>query len=721
MKIIFNILSFFILISCFSEISGQNCQGGNYQKTLNVNNINTLFNTKGNLWWNDSGPRYEFPSGSGKHLLFNGSIWMGGRGEDGTLRLAAQDYGLASNDFDFYPGPIDPQTGTTSDLNCFRWDKIFEASAQDNFIFSLDYSDNGQIDNPIPLSISGWPARGNPLFEGVHGFALPDQPLAPFVDQDGDGIYEPMEGDYPKIKGTTAVWWVYNDIGGNHNQTNGNPLTMEIQVMVYAFGGGNELIKNSTFYEYKLIYYGNEPILDYYTTLWIDPDVGCPNNDFIGCVPEKNLGYAYNGTVFDQDCNFGNSLGYESDIPVVGIKVLKNTTTPDGMMSGFTYYFNNVGFPTPVPGTTDPGEAPEYYNYMQGFWLDGTPQSQGGNGYSTNNAPAYPFAFDNSPINGTPWTECSADIPDGDRRFLMNFGPTTLNPGQIQELNFAAVVQTDAIYPCPEVDGLIEDTDFISEFNSALTEFDSGQNPISPFALFNTQTLNDDEILFTDASFFSPTEWVWDFGDGTTSNSRDIGHTYLSPGTYTVCLTASNSIGTDTYCEDITLDFQAPPIADFNFTIIGLLVGFENLTVNDPDSQLWDFGDGSTATSFNVTHSFPSPAIYEVCLTSTNSLGEDSLCKEVNLLPTSTDDLNALSYTLHPNPVEDYLYLNFTETILPDLEIRVFNASGIRLNPPIQKIGSQFEILVEELPTGLYFFELIGNGKNRGSGKFIVN
>ena len=145
------------------------------------------------------------------------------------------------------------------------------------------------------------------------------------------------------------------------------------------------------------------------------------------------------------------------------------------------------------------------------------------------------------------------------------------------------------------------------------------------------------------------------------------------------------------------------------------------MTVNDPTSQLWNFGDGTTATSFSTTHTFPAPGIYQVCLTSTNSLGEDTACKEVNLLPTSTDDLNALSYTLHPNPAQEYLYLNFTETISPELEIRFFNVLGKLMNPPLHKSGSQFEISVEEFSSGLYFFELIENGKNKGSGKFMVN
>ena len=39
--------------------------------------------------------------------------------------------------------------------------------------------------------------------------------LAPFVDQKGDGIYDPTEGDYPDIEGDQAIWWVMNDVGGD--------------------------------------------------------------------------------------------------------------------------------------------------------------------------------------------------------------------------------------------------------------------------------------------------------------------------------------------------------------------------------------------------------------------------------------------------------------------------------------------------------------------------
>lgn len=47
----------------------------------------------------------------------------------------------------------------------------------------------------------------------------------------------------------------------------------------------------------------------------------------------------------------------------------------------------------------------------------------------------------------------------------------------------------------------------------------------------------------------------WDFGDGNTSTDNPSAiHTYSTPGTYPVCLTAFNQAGADTFCQDVTVD-----------------------------------------------------------------------------------------------------------------------------------------------------------------------
>jgi len=72
-------------------------------------------------------------------------------------------------------------------------------------------------------------------------------------------------------------------------------------------------------------------------------------------------------------------------------------------------------------------------------------------------------------------------------------------------------------------------------------------------------------VQFTDTSTGSPSSWLWDFGDGTTSDLRNPSHAYTAPGTYSVTLTAGNAIGSDsvTQLDLINVD-PTPPIVTFN-------------------------------------------------------------------------------------------------------------------------------------------------------------
>lgn len=48
--------------------------------------------------------------------------------------------------------------------------------------------------------------------------------------------------------------------------------------------------------------------------------------------------------------------------------------------------------------------------------------------------------------------------------------------------------------------------------------------------------------------------FLWDFGDGTTSNSENPGHTYSQLGTYVVCLMAFGPCGNDTICDTLLFE-----------------------------------------------------------------------------------------------------------------------------------------------------------------------
>jgi PKD repeat protein len=53
-------------------------------------------------------------------------------------------------------------------------------------------------------------------------------------------------------------------------------------------------------------------------------------------------------------------------------------------------------------------------------------------------------------------------------------------------------------------------------------------------------------VLFTDRSTGSISNWSWDFGDGTSSFSRNPSHVYSKPGTYSISLTVSATGVSDT-------------------------------------------------------------------------------------------------------------------------------------------------------------------------------
>ena len=66
-------------------------------------------------------------------------------------------------------------------------------------------------------------------------------------------------------------------------------------------------------------------------------------------------------------------------------------------------------------------------------------------------------------------------------------------------------------------------------------------------------------VDFQDLSQGNPTSWLWTFGDGNTSTAQNPTHVYVSPGTYTVSLTATNAAGSDTITLPGYINATLPP------------------------------------------------------------------------------------------------------------------------------------------------------------------
>ena len=83
--------------------------------------------------------------------------------------------------------------------------------------------------------------------------------------------------------------------------------------------------------------------------------------------------------------------------------------------------------------------------------------------------------------------------------------------------------------------------------------------PTADFACVDTSS-TPGLVNFEDLSQNTPEEWLWDFGDGTTSTEQHPEHIYSEDLMVQVCLTVTNSGGSDQFCKtiDVNVGTQTP-------------------------------------------------------------------------------------------------------------------------------------------------------------------
>lgn len=347
--------------------------------TLAVNNIRTLLNSNGWLFISSSSEGlFEIPIGSGLNSNFLSNIWLGAMDQNNTFHLAAT--------FDYLPGPVDVDYNSAEYDSLYR--RLWKVNKADVDYHIANWSIIGYI---VPNSISDWPD------------------IAEYKDYNSNGEYDPVNGDYPIIRGDQAILAIINDDNNNAFGTaNRNKLNSEIHLLMYAFSSSDSALNNAIFCNYKI---KNKSVNDYhnvYLGVYDDVDIGDAFDDFIGTDTMKNSYYIFNGDNFDAD--------YGISIPAQGVTFLNTKMTS-------TTNFSNVSGPT-----SDPYYPDEYYNILTGNWKDGTPHTYGGNGYGGTSQIHYVFTGNPSIPSG--WTEYDVGNTPGDRRGVGIVGPFDLDSGQ---------------------------------------------------------------------------------------------------------------------------------------------------------------------------------------------------------------------------------------------------------------------------------------------------
>lgn len=448
----------------FAQLPETACDNPTAQADLDVNGVRARITNGGDLWWDGQDGRYEVtadansPNVNPVSAIFAGGFWLGSLDPAGGIRVAAQQYDRNWGRFDYYPGPL-RQDGATDRTDCSEWDRLFPVYQREVREFLTAF--NAQVPltiGDVPANIAGWPATGNPYFEGIYGFELPETPqgMAPFWDEDLDGLYDPLNGDYPLFCGDQAIWCVFNDAGNVHRASNTpNNVQAEIHLLAYAFASDDSILHRTTFYDYKIINRGQEDLIDLYAGHWVDSDLGCFTDDQMGSSPEHNLYYIYNRNGIDTEpCDLGIA-SYGNTAPVnifqvVSSRYKEGMTAADPLMRSVANIYLDQLIVAP-PEISSPIIAEEYYNLLLGKWSGGVPITRGGIGFNTDGAVTR-FAFDGGEHNGAPWRYCTESVPFGDVHQTYATGPFYLQPGAVGDFTLAVTTIFGVDFPdgtCP--------------------------------------------------------------------------------------------------------------------------------------------------------------------------------------------------------------------------------------------------------------------------------
>lgn len=141
--------------------------------------------------------------------------------------------------------------------------------------------------------------------------------------------------------------------------------------------------------------------------------------------------------------------------------------------------------------------------------------------------------------------------------------------------------------------------------------------------------LNTEIVFIPSNQALTISDYFWDFGDGNTSTDVVARHSYISEGSYTVCLTVSDIRGcTNMTCKTDYISI-AEPVASFTGSPLleecpPLISDFVNTSINAVKYE-WDFGDDSGISNVDQpSHIYSEPGIFDVTLIAIRS----ATCKD---------------------------------------------------------------------------------------------
>jgi PKD repeat protein len=217
----------------------------------------------------------------------------------------------------------------------------------------------------------------------------------------------------------------------------------------------------------------------------------------------------------------------------------------------------------------------------------------------------------------------------------------------------------------------------------------TSSKPTANFSAVPLNTCAFQEVHFTDLST-GATYWEWHFGDGTKSNDQNAVHKYTDTGSFTVGLIVHNGGCADSVTMRNYI-YISPPVAAFATSVDCNDKMFRSFTDKSIGAGTWNwnFGDGTSSTAQNPTHTYAKNGIYNITLMVSNGSCADTITRAV----AAVDENPQFTTTaLHSNFCESDT-IKFTATNYDTSYITNFywdfddgdNASGATENTTLHK------------------------------------
>lgn len=459
---------------------------------FHTNHVSRSFNNSEQL---SAGFEFE-QNGLSRSLIFTSVSTFAGTGINGSLLGNSGNYVPTQT-----TGPYSPILYNHEVMDKYNRGYYVTRDMIESHLFEISTGNPAYV---IPFGIREWPAHGDVLLGQAAN-------LADFIDQNGNGMYEPELGDYPKIYGDQCLLNMYHQ----HPATP-NSASIETHQYYFTFDcDTSEVVENTVFIRTHNFSRG-QVLSDVYEGDYVDFDLGNFSDDYIGTNVALGMIYAYNGDFYDET-NAGN-YGFQDTIPAIGMMTLQGLKLDDDGIDNFTTVgstpeSNGIGF---NDGTIDneyytmessyglsaaSGPTSSLLNWkfmMQGLNPDGSPNLVNGvqvrHDYLGSSDPL--FYSSNGIDHGNNHSEPGSSNPAGDRRILGASGPSTFTTTDTMVLIKAYLVASDVATPSP-----LNSLDRLFEHGQAVRDY-FDQNSLPCGGTFDSYTSS--SVLSVEEPEFEP-------------------------------------------------------------------------------------------------------------------------------------------------------------------------------------------------------------------------